>query len=68
METIKLSKKQAATLELFLAGKNMREISLSLGVSYSRIITLLNELLVKTGLKSRKELLLQGKNFTFDIE
>ena len=68
MTAIEISEKQAAALELFLAGKNMREIALTLGVSYSRIITLLNELLVKTGLKSRKELLLQGKNFNFNIK
>ena len=68
MEAIKISPKQAAALELFLAGKSMREISLTLSVSYSRVISLLNELLVKTGLKTRKELLLQGKDFTFEVE
>lgn len=65
---IELSKQQARTLELFLDGKTMREIALSLGVSYSRVMNILNEILIKTGIKSRKELLIEGKTIEFEVK
>lgn len=65
---IELSKQQARTLELFLEGKTMREMALSLGVSYSRVMNILNEILIKTGIKSRKELLIEGKAIEFEVK
>lgn len=65
---VELSKQQARALEFFLDGKSMREISLLLGVSYSRTINILNEILIKTGIKSRKELLIEGKSMEFEVK
>lgn len=63
-----LSEKQKRTLELFLEGNSLKSIALTLGVSYSRVVTLLNEVLIKTGYKSRKELLINGKNLEIELK
>ena len=65
---IELSQQQANTLELFLEGKSMKQMALTLGVSYSRIVNLLNEVLIKTGTKSRKELLIHGNEIEYVVK
>ena len=65
---ITLTQQQAKTLDLFLEGMSLTEISLTLGVSYSRVINILNDLLIKTGYKSRKELLANGKMLEINIK
>jgi len=63
-----LSEKQHRSLELLLEGNSLKSIALTLGVSYSRVVTLLNEVLIKTGYKSRKELLINGKNLEIELK
>lgn len=58
---IELTEQQSQTLNLFVDGKTMKEIALYLGVSYSRVINILNSILIKTGSKSRKELLSKAR-------
>lgn len=65
---IELSPQQYKTLDLFLQGLTIKEVALNLGVSYSRAINILNEILVKTGWKSRKELLANGKLLEISIK
>lgn len=58
---VTLTAQQKKALDLFVTGMSLKELSLNLGVSYSRVINILNDILVKTGYKSRKELLANGK-------
>lgn len=58
---IELTEQQSQTLNLFVEGMSMKEIALHLGVSYSRVINILNSILIKTGSKSRKELLSKAR-------
>mgnify|MGYP006057245617 CR=1 FL=1 len=64
-----LTQQQARVFDLFVKQRNnMKEIALTLGVSYSRIINILNEILIKTGFKSRNELLIKGVDLEFEVK
>lgn len=66
---ITLSQQQARVFDLFVRQrKSMKEISLTLGVSYSRTINILNEILIKTGYKSRNELFAKGADLEFEVK
>jgi len=65
---IKVTPQQKKALDLFYEGKNYQEIALALDVSYSRIINILNNILVKTKLSSRKELLLAKNELNYTVE
>ena len=66
---IELSEQQIKTLELFAKdGINMKDISTRLGISYSRVINILNEILIKTGYKTRKELLINSNNVEYCLK
>ena len=67
MITITVTPQQKRALDLFYEGKTYQEIALALGVSYSRIINILNNILVKTKTSSRKELLLLKDQITYNI-
>ena len=67
MEVIKLTGQQEKALKLLGDGKNYKEIALTLNVSYSRVINILNDLLIKTGLKSRKELIANAKTLEYEV-
>lgn len=67
MEVIKLTEQQERALNLLGEGKNYKEIALTLGVSYSRVINILNDLLIKTGFRSRKELLANAKTLEYEV-
>jgi len=67
MDKIILSARQGEALKLLAEGKSIADISLELGVSYSRAINILNEILIKSGLKSRKELLANAKTLDFEV-
>lgn len=67
MEVIKLTVQQEKALKLLGDGKNYKEIALTLNVSYSRVINILNDLLIKTGLKSRKELIANAKTLEYEV-
>ncbi|MBQ6907793.1 MAG: hypothetical protein IJQ28_05390 [Clostridia bacterium] len=64
---IQLTLQQGKVFELFAQGKTMREIALTIGVSYSRIVNILNEILVKSGYKNRRELLINAKSLEYII-
>lgn len=55
---IKLTPQQKKALDFFSKGLSLREISVTMGVSYQRILNLLNEILAKTPYSNRTELLL----------
>jgi DNA-binding CsgD family transcriptional regulator len=64
---IKLSEQQKKAFDLYVKDAlTIKEISLRLGVSYTRAINILNEILIKAGMKSRKELLISGKNLEIE--
>lgn len=66
---VELSEQQIKTLDLFSKeGLNMKDIATHLGVSYSRVINILNEILVKTGYKTRKELLINANNLEYSLK
>lgn len=65
---ITVTPQQKRALDLFFEGKTYQEIALALGVSYSRIINILNNILVKVKLSSRKELLLNKDKITYEIQ
>lgn len=66
---IELSEQQIKTLELFAKdGINMKDISTRLGISYSRVINILNEILIKTGYKTRKELLINSNKVEYCLK
>ena len=65
---ITVTPQQKRALVLFFEGKTYQEIALALGVSYSRVINILNNILVKVKLSSRKELLLNKDKFIFEIQ
>lgn len=67
MGIVKITNQQARALNLLGEGKNYKEIALTLGVSYSRVINVLNELLIKTGFKSRKELMANAKTLEYEV-
>lgn len=64
---IQLTLQQGKVFELFAQGKTMREIALTIGVSYSRIVNILNEILIKSGYKNRRELLINAKSLEYII-
>lgn len=64
---IKITEQQKKVLTMFAQGKTMKEIALALDVSYSRVINILNELLIKTGFKSKRELLANAKIIEFEV-
>ena len=64
---IQLTLQQGKVFELFAQGKTMREIALTIGVSYSRIVNILNEILIKSGYKNRRELLINAKSIEYII-
>ena len=68
MTKLILSQRQAEALNLLSTGRSIADISLALGVSYSRAINLLNEILVKTGIKTRKELIVASKTLEFEVK
>lgn len=68
MIEITVTLQQARALDAFFEGKTLADIALSLGVSYSRIINILNAILVKTKLSSRKELLLNKDKIQYTIQ
>lgn len=67
MADIKLTQQQATALDLLGEGKNYKEIALTLNVSYSRVINILNEILLKTGFKSKRELIVNAKTLEYDV-
>ena len=68
MIIITVTEQQKKTLDLLYEGKSYQDIALALGVSYSRIINILNNILIKTKLSSRKELLLIKNKIKYTIE
>ena len=44
---VKLSPQQARALTLYGQGQSLREISIALGVSYNRVLNIINEILAK---------------------
>lgn len=67
MAEIKLTEQQERALNLLGDGRNYKEIALTLNVSYSRVINILNEILLKTGLKSKRELIANAKTLEYDV-
>lgn len=66
---VEFTEQQAKAFDLFVnERKNMREISLLLGVSYTRVVNILNEILIKTGYKDRKTLFQEGKTMEFSVK
>lgn len=65
---IYLTQQQDKVLKSFLRGLNMKELALEQSVSYSRIINILNEILLKSGIKSRKELLINGHKLDYMVK
>ena len=68
MIIITVTEQQKKTLDLLYEGKSYQDIALALGVSYSRIINILNNILIKTKLSSRKELLLMKNKIKYTVE
>lgn len=68
MVIITVTEQQKKTLDLLYEGKSYQDIALALGVSYSRIINILNNILIKTKLSSRKELLLMKNKIKYIVE
>ena len=64
---IKLTEQQEKVLTYVGEGKSYKEMALSLNVSYSRVINILNDLLIKTGLKSKRELLANAKPLEYEV-
>ena len=64
---IKLTEQQEKVLTYLGEGKSYKEMALSLNVSYSRVINILNDLLIKTGLKSKRELLANAKTLEYEV-
>lgn len=59
---ILLSERQKEAFDLFAEGKSIKDIAISMGISYGRAVTLLNEILHKTDFKSQRELLANAKS------
>ena len=67
-KVIYLTAQQAKVFELFVAGRNMKEIAMAIGVSYSRVVNILNEIVIKCGYTSRRELLINAKDIEVVIK
>lgn len=65
---ITLSQQQYKAVKNLEKGLSLKDIALTMNVSYTRVIALLNEVLIKTGMKSRKELILNVKSLEFEIK
>lgn len=65
---ITLSQQQYKAVKNLEKGLSLKDIALAMNVSYTRVIALLNEVLIKTGMKSRKELILNVKSLEFEIK
>lgn len=63
---VKLSPQQARALSLYGQGQSLREISIALGVSYNRVLNIINEILAKTPFKNKQELLMHAQNIEID--
>ena len=50
---IYVTKQQARALELFGNGMAVKDIALTLGVSYQRVVNILNEILARTPFSSK---------------
>lgn len=59
---------QGKAASLYIAGLNMREIALELGVSYSRVVQIINAILIKTRSASKREFLLNAKDIEWVIK
>lgn len=68
MIEITVTPQQGRALDCFFEGKTLTDTALVLAVSYSRVINILNAILVKTKLSSRKELLLNKDNIHYEIQ
>lgn len=64
---VTLTDKQAQLLEVLKRGLSLKDAALELGVSYSRIINLCNNLLIKTGYKTHRELLVNIKSIEYEV-
>lgn len=68
---IEVTEMQYKAVKLYLDSehpKNMKEIALELGVSYSRVINILNNLLIKTRSATKKELLIKAKDIKWVLK
>ena len=63
---IYVTKQQARALELFGNGMAVKDIALTLGVSYQRVVNILNEILARTPFSSKRELLANIKNIELE--
>ena len=68
MIEIIVTPQQAKALDYFFEGLTLADVALKLEVSYSRVINILNAILVKTRLTSRKELLLNKDKIHYFIQ
>ena len=68
MIEITVTQQQATALDYFFQGNTLADVALKLEVSYSRVINILNTILIKTRLSSRKELLLNKENIHYTIQ
>lgn len=68
MIEIIVTPQQGRALDYFFAGDSLADVALKLGVSYSRVINILNAILVKTKLSSRKEILLNKDKIHYQIQ
>ena len=68
MIEIIITPQQAKALGYFFEGLTLADVALKLEVSYSRVINILNAILVKTRLTSRKELLLNKDKIHYSIQ
>ena len=63
-----LTEKEDKAFQLLLAGKTMRETAMTLNVSYNRVVALLNAVLIKTGCRTRRELMVNGRSIKYKIK
>ena len=62
------TQREAEVLELLGEGKAFTEISIQLGISYSRVINIANNLLHKSGFKSKNELRANAKTLEYEVK
>ena len=67
MIEINVTPQQKKALDKFFEGMPLTEIAFELNVSYSRIIQILNTILIKTKLQTRKELLIKRNEICYNL-
>ena len=59
---------QKKVLDKYFEGTPLTDIAVDLNISYSRVIQILNNILIKTKLQTRKELLIKRYEICYNLK